>query len=128
MRAGSGLGNVTEVRIRGRHTGRTRSTLLGLLHTDGGIYVGHPNGHAAWTRDLLEAGEAEIVALGGEQMLVRAELLPPGPERKAAIEATGQHPFPGNVIYRLARRHILERGVYFRLEPVLDGAPQERRG
>ncbi len=126
--ATSGLGNVTEVRIRGRRSGRMRSTLLGLLHAGGHIYIGHPNGEASWARDLLVAREAELVGPGGERTLVRAEPLPPGRERQAAIEATWQHPFPGNVIYRLARRHILDRGVYFRLEPIGDGPGADRDG
>ena len=50
---------------------------------------------------------------------VTATPLPNGPERDAVIQATAeQQPFPGNLIYRAARRHILSEGRYFRLEPV----------
>jgi len=41
-----------------------------------------------------------------------------GPERDAVIAATArQQPFPGNLVYRAAQRHITAVGVYFRLEP-----------
>ncbi len=36
----------------------------------------------------------------------------------ASILATAaQQPFPGNLVYRAARRHILATGIYFRLDP-----------
>lgn len=39
-------------------------------------------------------------------------------ERDAVILVTSeQQPFPGNLMYRAARRHILSEGRYFRLEP-----------
>ena len=45
----------------------------------------------------------------------------PGPERTAVIVATArQQPFPGNVVYRLARPHILAVGRYFRLDPPVE--------
>jgi hypothetical protein len=47
---------------------------------------------------------------------VVARRLDAGPERDRAIAATSQHVFPGNVVYRLARRHIRAVGVYFALE------------
>jgi hypothetical protein len=37
-------------------------------------------------------------------------------ERESVIRATGQQPFPGNLSYRLGRRHIRAVGVFFRLE------------
>ena len=41
-----------------------------------------------------------------------------GVERDAVIFATAdQQPFPGNLLYRVARRHILSEGRYFRLDP-----------
>ena len=49
---------------------------------------------------------------------VTATPLPNGPERDAVIRATAeQQPFPDNLVYRAARRHILSEGRYFRLEP-----------
>ena len=47
---------------------------------------------------------------------VRATILPAGELRDRAILATGQHPFPGNVVYRLARAHIRAEGVFFVIE------------
>ena len=43
---------------------------------------------------------------GALEYAFRASRLPDGPERDAAIKATWQHPFPGNVVYRLGRRHV----------------------
>jgi hypothetical protein len=54
----------------------------------------------------------------GAPVAIRAVLLPPGQERSAVISATNQHPFPGNLVYWLARRHILAVGRYYRLEPL----------
>ena len=52
---GYGLGNACELRVAGRATGRQRTFLLGLLRADGSWYLGHPNGDAAWTRNLEAA-------------------------------------------------------------------------
>ena len=38
-----------------------------------------------------------------------------GDERERVIRSTGQHPFPGNLVYRLGRRQVRAVGVYFRL-------------
>jgi hypothetical protein len=65
---------------------------------------------------------------GARQRLVR---LPPGPERDAVIRATwSQQPFPADVLYRAARRHVAAVGVYHRLEPAAgpDAAAQPLEG
>ena len=113
-----GLGNVVELRVAGRRSGRTRSVLLGLLENDGHWFLGHPNGDVAWTRNLEAAGTADLVFHGRPSLTIRATRLPPGPLRDSAILSTGQHVFPGNVVYRLARRHIRAVGAYFELEPI----------
>lgn len=113
----SGLGNVIQVTIPGRTSGRPRRTLLGLLSSGGGWYLGHPNGAAQWTRNLDAAGGRLLISWPGQPPVsFRAEPLPPGPERDGAILATDQHPFPGDLIYRLGRRHVLAAGRYYRLE------------
>lgn len=114
---GYGLGNVVQVTIAGRRTGRPRRILLGLLAADGGWYLGHPNGPAQWTRNLDAAGGRLLLSWPGQAFVAfHAELLGPGSERDRAIQATGQHPFPGNLIYALARRHVRAVGRYYRLE------------
>ena len=113
-----GIGNVVELRVPGRRSGRPTSTLLGLLRADGQMYLGHPNGDCGWTRNVEAAGGGELVVRGLPPVEFRAVRLAPGPEREAAIGSTGQHPFPGNAIYRLGRRHVLAAGTYFRLEPL----------
>ena len=112
-----GIGNVVELRVVGRHSGRQRSLMLGLLRVGDGMYLGHPDGEAGWTLDLAAAGEGRLVMRGLPPLVFRPERLSPGSERDAVIQATDQHPFPGNLLYRLGRRHVQAAGVYFRLEP-----------
>ncbi|HVM30940.1 MAG TPA: hypothetical protein VM305_09275 [Candidatus Limnocylindrales bacterium] len=110
-----GLGNTLELQVAGRAGGGHRSRLVGLLRTRRGWYVGHPNGHTGWTRDLEQAGEAELRWPDGRRVRVRAERVPRGREREGAIRATIQHPFPGNVIYWLGRSRVRAAGVFFRI-------------
>jgi deazaflavin-dependent oxidoreductase (nitroreductase family) len=113
-----GLGNVVELEVRGRRTGQPRRVLLGLLRDGQRWFLGHPNGDVAWTRNLEAAGEADLRFRGLPPLPVRAHRLPDGDLRNRAILATHQHPFPGNLIYRLARRHVLAAGTYFAIEPL----------
>ena len=110
-----GIGNVVELRVRNRK-GSMRSRLVGILLTDGRTYLGHPNGDVGWTRDLDAAGGGMIKWPNGMEWQFHARRLSPGAERDRAIRATNQHPFPGNLMYRLGRRHIRAVGVFFRLE------------
>jgi hypothetical protein len=116
-----GLDGVVRISVPGRRSGRPRPTLVTLLRVGDRWYVGHPNGPTGWTLNAEAAGAIEIdpapagVAHAGPVPVVR---LPPGPERTSVVEATRtQQPFPGNLVYRAAVRHILAVGIYFRLEP-----------
>lgn len=114
-----GLGNVVELVVRGRRTGRQRVVLLGLLRVDGAWYLGHPNGAANWTRNLDAAGGGATLVLPHQPpaRTIRAELLPVGDERHRVIASTWhQHVYPGRILYWLARRHILDVGRYYRIE------------
>ncbi|CAN5622858.1 hypothetical protein BH23CHL7_BH23CHL7_16710 [soil metagenome] len=111
-----GVGNVIDFEVAQRAGEGTRTRLLGLLRVGDRWYIGHPNGAVGWTRDLETAGEGTIRWHDGTSAAVHARRLDPGDERDVAIGATGQHPFPGNVMYRLGRRHIRAVGVFFRLE------------
>jgi hypothetical protein len=113
-----GLGNVVELVVPGRHTGRERAVLLGLLRVDGGWYLGHPNGAANWTRNLDAAGGATlIVPRQPPARAITAALLPIGEERRRVIASTWhQHLYPGRVLYWLARRHVVAVGRYYRIE------------
>ena len=111
-----GLGNVVELRVAGRRSGIERRVLVGLLESEGDWFLGHPNGDTAWTRNLAAAGGGSLVLSWPAAIPIRARRLDPGPDRDRAILATWQHPFPGNVVYRLARRHILAVGAYFALQ------------
>ena len=112
-----GLGVTVDLSVPRRNGKGTRSRLVGLLRTDDHEYVGHPNGDVGWTRDLTTARIATIKWPNGDDVELSATRLEAGDERTRAIIATSQQPFPGNVVYRLARRHVLAVGVYFRLEP-----------
>jgi hypothetical protein len=113
---GFGLGNVVELQVAGRRTGRTRHVLLGLLRDGDRWFLGHPNGDVAWTRNLEAAGTAALVFRPPTTIPIRATRLEPGELRDTAIRATGQHVFPGNLIYRMARAHIRAAGTYFMIE------------
>lgn len=114
----NGLGITVELVVPGRLSGQPRSVLLGLLRVGDQMYLGHPNGDMAWTRNLEAAGRAELHIRGLPPLAVRPIRLPPGPEREAVIAVTWrQQPFPGNLVYFLARDHIRAVGTYFRLEP-----------
>jgi hypothetical protein len=112
-----GLGITSKLTVRGRRSGHERSVLVGLLRVNGAWYVGHPNGEVAWTANLRDARTARLAPRPEAPLNVTAVPLAEGAERTAVILATGdQQPFPGNLLYRAARRHILSEGRYFRLE------------
>jgi len=109
----------TVLTVRGRISGRERSVLVGLIELNGGWYVGHPNGEVRWTANLQSAGRGRIALRSDVQLEVTAEPLADGSERDAVIRATArQQPFPANLLYRAARRHILREGRYFRLDAI----------
>jgi hypothetical protein len=111
-----GIGNVLELRVPRRSGEGVRSRLVGLLQAGGELYLGHPSGHVGWTRDLEAAGHGVLLWHDGHDLhftVSRLDAL--DPRREDAIRATGQHPFPGNLIYRLGRGHVRREGVYFRL-------------
>lgn len=116
---GHRLGDTVVLVVVGRRSGRPRSVLLGLLTCGGAWYLGHPAGASAWTANLDTAGVATIRRTLGDPIMVCPVLLDGGPERDDVIRATfRQHPFPGNVLYWLARSHIRAVGRFYRLEPI----------
>lgn len=115
--ARAGIGITSRLAVPGRRSGRERSVLVGVITVGGRWYVGHPNGEVDWTANLRAAGRGSLALRPGPGVEVVAEPLGPGPEREAVIRATSaQQPFPANLVYRAARRHILREGRYFRLE------------
>jgi hypothetical protein len=118
---GYGLGNVVELRVVGWHSGRPRPILLGLLRSGDRWFLGHPNGDVAWTRNLEAAGGGELSLSWPSTIPIRATRLPHGEVRDQAILATSQQVFPGNIVYRLARRHVRAVGTYFLIEIALPG-------
>ncbi len=125
---GYGLGNVVELRVVGRRTGRERRVLLGLLRDGDRWFLGHPNGDVPWTRNLDTAGSAILTLSWPTSIRIRARRLEPGELRDRAIAATGQHVFPGNVVYRLARAHVRAVGVYFIIDAEAAEAAEAAEG
>ena len=119
-----GLGNVVELTVERRAGTGDRARLVGLLRAGDRLYLGHPNGPVGWTRDLEASGTGTIRWHDGREMRIRALRLEAGMERGDAIRATSQHPFPGNLIYRLGRGHIRSVGVFFRIMPLEDVTPR----
>ncbi len=114
-----GIGNVLELRVPKRNGKGDRSRMVGLLRSGDELYLGHPSGPVGWTRDLEANGTGTLIWPNGNELEFHATLLASDdPERERAIRATGQHPFPGNMVYRLGRRHVRSEGVYFRLDPL----------
>ncbi len=123
----AGIGITSRLTVVGRRTGRSRSVLVGLIRARGAWYVGHPNGEVGWTANLRAAESARIAPRPEASIDVRAIPLEAGAERTDVILATGeQQPFPANLLYSAARRHILAVGQYFRLEPT--GAARRVQG
>src|SRR4029077_11182221 len=110
---GFGIGNIVELQVVGRRTGVMRSVMLGLLRDGDLWFLGHPNGDVPWTRSLEAAGTALLVFRPPTAVAIKARRLEPGELRDRAIAATGQHVFPGNLIYGLARAHVRAVGAYF---------------
>jgi hypothetical protein len=121
-----GLGGIVDVRTIGRRTGRPRRILLTLLRVGDAWYLGHPNGGAAWISNAEAAGRLEVEPSGAGGPGRRPVRLASGPERDAVIRATWrQQPFPANLLYRAAARHVAAVGIYLRLDP--EAAPQSGR-
>lgn len=114
-----GLRNVVELRVAGRRTGVYRRILLTLLRDGDQWFLAHPNGDVHWTRNLEAAGTADIAFRRSAPVAVRARRLEPGELRDRAIRSTGQHPFPANLVYRLARAHIRAVGVVFAIDRLI---------
>ena len=114
---GFGLGDIVELRVVGRRSGRYRRVLLTLLNDGSQWILGHPNGHVPWTLNVEAAGTADLVFRRGAPIPVRARRLT-GAAHDAAVAATDQQPFPGSLVYRLARPHIRAVGVYFAIDRV----------
>ena len=112
---GLGLGDVVELRVVGRRSGRYRRVLLTLLHDGGQWVLGHPNGNVAWTLNLEAAGTADLVFRRRAPIPVRARRLT-GAAHDAAVAATDQQPYPGRIVYKLARPHVRAVGVYFAID------------
>ena len=117
-----GVNGIVEIRFVGRRSGKPRRTLVTLLSHDGAWYIGHPNGAAEWILNAEAAGWVDVEPAGVHGARHAVHRLPDGPERDAVIrETVRQQPFPANLLYRAALRHIAAVGVYDRLDPIAAG-------
>jgi deazaflavin-dependent oxidoreductase (nitroreductase family) len=116
--SGLGLRNVVELRVAGRRSGVYRRVLVTMLRDGEQWFLIHPNGEVHWTRNLEAAGTADVAFRGLPPVAVAARRLEPGETRDRAIRSTGQQPFPGNLVYRLARAHIRAVAVIFAIDPI----------
>jgi hypothetical protein len=121
-----GVGNVLELRVPSRRGTGERSRLVGLLRSGDDLFLGHPSGDVGWTRDLEAAGSGTLIWPSGLEWEFAATRLAAGAERERAIRSTGQHPFPGNAVYRLGRGHVRRLGVFFRLDSIGAATTQAR--
>ena len=65
------------VRHRGRVSGRAYETPIGIISTEDGFLVTLPYGtRASWLRNVLAAGEAELVTEGATYRVDHPELIP----------------------------------------------------
>src|SRR4051794_29788569 len=64
-----------EIVVAGRSTGLERRTVLTLFELDGHWYVGHPNGHSQWVRNLLAADTALLRRRDRETRIRAIELV-----------------------------------------------------
>lgn len=119
-----GLDGIVELRTVGRRSGRPRRTLVTLLSVGERFYVGHPNGQAEWLANILAAGWVDVDPPGAAGPRYSIERVAPGAERDDVIRATWtQQPFPANLLYRVARRHVAAAGEYIRLTPTRADGP-----
>lgn len=119
-----GLDGIVELRTVGRRSGRPRRTLVTLLSAGDRFYVGHPNGQAEWLTNILAAGWVDVDPAGAGGPRYSVDRVSPGAERDAVIRATWtQQPFPANLLYRAARRHVAAVGEYIRLTPTRAEGP-----
>lgn len=61
-----------ELTVRGRHSGRPRTTPVNPLEHEGELYLVAPRGNTLWARNLRESGECEL-RLGGRTRAFEAE-------------------------------------------------------
>ena len=112
-----GLGNIVELEVPKRNGSGTRSqtdrraprqrSQLRRTSERRRRLDARPRGRRPWHGPLPQRRRVALRRDSAWQL---------GEEREQAIRATGQHPFPGNLVYRLGRRQVAAVGVYFRLD------------
>ena len=70
------MGPLTLLTVRGRSTGRPRSSAVALLQRDGRLWLVAAFGEVNWTRNLRAAGQATLTRGRIRQAMVALELTP----------------------------------------------------
>lgn len=75
--AGLGLSpkRTVQLEVKGRKSGRTRSTVVNTVEAGGREYLVAPRGNTEWSRNVRAAGEA-VIRRGGRRRTVRLEEIP----------------------------------------------------
>jgi deazaflavin-dependent oxidoreductase (nitroreductase family) len=60
VRRGVSVWGARELRVRGRKSGKTRTTVVNLLDVDGTQYLVAPRGTTEWVRNLRAAGGGDL--------------------------------------------------------------------
>ena len=118
-----GIGNVVEVVIPGRHTGRPRTLFLGLLRGMAGPTSVIPTATARGRETWMRRAAARSCSTTAPAAVPGGCPLPAGDEREAVIRLTfRQHPFPGMLLYWLSRDHVRATADYRLLDMATDAA------
>jgi len=76
LRIGVHLGPMTLLTVRGRKTGKPRTTPMGMFERDGRRYLFATFGDVNWVRNLRAAGEAILTHSRRKEAVVAIELTP----------------------------------------------------
>jgi len=60
VRVGIGVWGARELQVRGRRSGKVRSTVVNVLELDGARYLVAPRGNTEWVRNVRAAGTAQL--------------------------------------------------------------------
>lgn len=76
LHLGIPMGPMTLLRVRGRKTGKPRTTAVAIVEHDGKRYLGAAFGVVSWVRNLRAAGEATLKHGRSSETITVVELAP----------------------------------------------------
>lgn len=109
--------------VRGRRSGRPRTTPLGMLELDGRRFVQASYGEGGWVRNLRAAGEAIITDRGRHEPVQAVEL---PPNEAGAILRRALEPYTRSRVLRAVLGPFRPPiGVLWRYRIRIDDTPEE---